>query len=302
MAKDIQSSINSELEYIEKLVNNKMDEILPGEIQGRIGENRLARAMRFSALSGGKRIRPFLVMKSADLFGVDEDCAAQVAAAIEFVHCFSLIHDDLPALDDDDERRGQPSCHRQFDEATAILAGDALLTYAFEVLADENCHKDPLVRVELIKAFSRAIGFAGMVGGQMIDLLSEERDLNIEQITRLQRMKTGELFQVSCEAGAILGKAPKGARTALRGYASNLGLVFQITDDLLDATIEINDDGTPRLDKSAEKGTYISVMGIEKSKKQASLLTHQAVEYLKPFGKDGEDLKDLAFMILERTV
>jgi farnesyl diphosphate synthase len=232
---------------------------------------------------------------------VSETCSSQVAAAIEFVHCFSLIHDDLPALDDDDERRGQPSLHKQFDEATAILAGDALLTFAFEILSHDTTHHDPLVRIELVNAFAKATGFGGMIGGQMIDLISEERDLNIEQITRLQRMKTGELFQVSCEAGAILGKAPRQLRNALRGYANNIGLVFQITDDLLDATVALNEDGTPRVDKSSEKGTYVSVLGIDKAKQQAQLLTKQAVEYLNVFGKNADCLKDLAFMILDRT-
>jgi len=293
--------LKKELDRIENLVNEKMKGLLPEEASGRIGENRLARAMKYPALSPGKRVRPFLVMKSSALFGVSESCSAQVAAAIEFVHCFSLIHDDLPALDDDDERRGQPSCHKQFDEATAILAGDALLTYAFEILSHETTHHDPLVRVELVNAFAKATGFSGMIGGQMIDLLSEERDLTIEQITRLQRMKTGELFQVSCESGAILGKAPRHLRNALRGYASNMGLVFQITDDLLDATVELNDDGTPRMDKSAEKGTYVSVLGIDKAKQQAQILTKQAVEYLNIFGKNAECLKDLAEMILGRT-
>jgi farnesyl diphosphate synthase len=293
--------LKQELERVEKLVNEKMSGILPEEIQGKIGENRLARAMRYSVLAPGKRVRPFLVMKSSALFGVSETCSSQVAAAIEFVHAFSLIHDDLPALDNDDERRGQPSCHKQFDEATAILAGDALLTYAFELLSHETTHHDPLVRIELVNAFAKATGFSGMIGGQMIDLLSEDRDLNIEQITRLQRMKTGELFQVSCEAGAILGKAPRNLRNALRGYASNMGLVFQITDDLLDATVEVNEDGTPRIDKSSEKGTYISVMGIDKAKQQAELLTKQAVEFLNVFGKNAECLKDLALMILGRT-
>ncbi len=294
-------TLKLELARIEKLVNDRMSGLLPEEISGKVGENKLARAMRYAVLAPGKRIRPFLVMKTANLFGVSETCASQVAAAIEFVHCFSLIHDDLPALDDDDERRGQPSLHKQFDEATAILAGDALLTFAFEVLAHETTHSDPTVRIELVQAFSKATGFAGMIGGQMIDLISEERDLNIEQITRLQRMKTGELFQVSCEAGAILGKAPKNLRNALRGYANNIGLVFQITDDLLDATVEMNEDGTPRVDKSSEKGTYVSVLGIDKAKQQASLLTKQAVDYLNTFGKNADCLKDLAYTILERS-
>ncbi|MDX1949068.1 MAG: polyprenyl synthetase family protein [Rickettsiales bacterium] len=291
----------SELQKVEQAVNAKMEALLPEESESRIGENRLIQAMRYSALGSGKRVRPFLVMKSASLFGVSESCALQVAAAIEFVHCFSLIHDDLPALDDDDERRGQPSCHIKFDEATAILAGDALLTLAFEVLSHETTHIDSFVRADLVHAFAKAIGVNGMVGGQMLDIMSENLSLSVEQITRLQRLKTGQLFQVSCEAGAILGKAGKNARNSLRGYASNLGLVFQITDDLLDATTEINDDGTPRKDKSSNKGTYISVMGIEKATQQAKILTEQAISHLAIFGKNADTLKELAHFVLNRT-
>ena len=257
--------------------------------------------MRYSALAGGKRVRPFLVMESASLFGVSENCSAQVASAIEFVHAFSLIHDDLPALDDDDMRRGQPSCHVKFDEATAVLAGDALLAFAFEVLSHDTTHTDPLVRANLVQAFAKAIGPKGMVGGQMIDMISEDIDLNIDQITRLQRMKTGELFAVSCESGAILGKAPQGPRNALRGFANNIGLVFQITDDLLDAVAETNDDGKPRVNKSAEKGTYISVLGVEKARMQAEILTNQAIDYLNCFDKRADNLRELAKFILNRT-
>lgn len=297
------TDLKAELSRVEKLVNEKMDALLPIEIEGRVGENRLARAMRYSALSGGKRIRPFILLQTANLFGVSESCSLMAAAAIEFVHCFSLVHDDLPALDDDDERRGQPSLHKKFDEATAILAGDALLAFAFEVLSHETTHIDTSVRLELVSCFSKSIGSNGMVGGQMIDILSEERDLNIEQITRLQRLKTGQLFQASCEAGAILGKATKTARNALRGYANNLGLVFQITDDLLDATVERNEDGTPRKNKSEEKGTYVAVLGIEKARQQATILTAQAKDYLNVFGKcqSGNMLCDLADMVLNRT-
>ena len=295
------TDLSKELERTEQLVNDKLDAILPEETEGRIGENRLCRAMRYSALAPGKRIRPFLVIQSASLFGVSENCSLQVAAAMELVHCFSLVHDDLPALDDDDERRGRPSCHKQFDEATAILAGDALLTLAFEILSHDSTHHDSNVRCELVSAFSKAIGGNGMIGGQMIDLISEERELNIEQITRLQRMKTGQLFQASCESGAILGKSSRMLRNALRGYANNIGLVFQITDDLLDATIEYNDDGSPRVDKSAEKGTYISLLGYDKARHQAEMLTEQAVDHLKTFGKSSKLLTDLAYMILNRS-
>lgn len=294
-------SLKQELERVENIVNERMSGMLPSEVEGRIGENRLAKAMRYSCLSGGKRVRPFLVMTTASLFGVSESCASQVAAAIEFVHAFSLIHDDLPALDDDDTRRGQPSLHVKFDEATAVLAGDALLTFAFEVLSHETTHSDPSVRLELISSFSKAIGYTGMIGGQMLDMISEEKELNIEQITRLQRQKTGMLFAAACEAGAILGKAPQNVRNALRGYANNIGLVFQITDDLLDAIADTNEDGTKRKDKSSGKGTYISIMGIEKARNQAQILTKQAIEYLNVFGKNADNLRDLANFIVSRT-
>ena len=296
-------NLKEEISRVEKLVNEKMDALLPTEVEGRIGENRLARAMRYSALAGGKRIRPFILLQTANLFGVSESCSLMAAAAIEFIHCFSLVHDDLPALDNDDERRGQASLHKKFDEATAILTGDALLTYAFEVLSHETTHYEPSVRLELISCIARATGANGMIGGQMIDILSEQRDLNMDQITRLQRMKTGQLFQASCEAGAILGKATRNARMALRGYASNLGLVFQITDDLLDATVERNEDGSSRKNKSEEKGTYIAVLGVDKAKQQAEILTTQAKEHLKTFGKcEGVNmLSDLADMVLNRS-
>jgi len=197
-------------------------------------EARVYDAMRYSALAPGKRLRPFLVLASANLFGVALRCALQVAAAVEMVHAYSLVHDDLPAMDNSDLRRGRPTCHKQFDEATAVLAGDGLLTAAFEVLAHPDTHGDPAVRCELVSELATAAGAAGMVGGQMIDLIAEHQNLDIGAITRLQRMKTGALIAFSCEAGAILAKAPSELRTALRGYAHDLGLAFQIADDLLD--------------------------------------------------------------------
>ncbi len=290
-----------ELEKTSNLIYDKMDDLIP-EIDGsRVGESRLSRAMRYTALSEGKRIRPFLVMKSAGLFGVSESSAAQVASAIEFIHAYSLIHDDLPALDDDDVRRGKPSCHVAFDEATAILAGDALLTYAFEVISHPSTHADSKVIAELVQSVAKAIGAGGMIGGQMIDIMSEDKELNIEEITRLQRMKTSALFAISCESGAILGKAPFTLRNALRGYAYDIGLAFQITDDLLDAQIS-NDDESQRVNKSEEKGTYVSIMGVEKSKKQTEMLCEQAISHLEVFGKSpqSELLKDLARYIVNR--
>lgn len=277
------------------LIDQKMDNLLPTEREGRIGENRLARAMRYSVMSPGKRLRPFMVIASADLFGVSRESALQVAAAVEFIHAYSLIHDDLPALDNDDLRRGKPSLHKEFDEATAILAGDALLTFAFEVLSHPSTHSDALARAELVQVFAKSAGTSGMIGGQMIDLLAEERELNIEQITRLQRMKTGALFAVCCEAGAILGKAPISLRTALRGYANDMGLVFQITDDILDA-----EAAKGRQNKSGEKGTYVSIMGMDKAKMQAKILTDQAISHLHVFDKKAECLRELARFVYER--
>ncbi len=197
-------------------------------------EARVYEAMRYSALAPGKRMRPLLVLAGARLFGVARRSALQVAAAIEMVHAYSLIHDDLPAMDDSDLRRGRPTCHKEFDEATAVLAGDGLLTMAFEVLAHPDSHGDPAVRCDLVGDLAVAAGGAGMVGGQMIDLIAERQPLDIGAITRLQRMKTGALIAFACEAGAILAKAASEPRMALHGYAHDLGLAFQIADDLLD--------------------------------------------------------------------
>jgi farnesyl diphosphate synthase len=264
-----------------------------------VGESRLAEAMRYSTLSGGKRLRPFLVLASANLFGVGKGSSIQTAAAIEFIHTYSLIHDDLPALDNDDMRRGKPSAHKQFDEATAILTGDALLTYAFEVLSDITTHSDSSVRAELVLSVARACGYRGMVGGQMMDLISDVKKMTIEETTRLQRMKTGELFAISCEAGAILGKAAHPLRNALRGYALGLGLAFQITDDILDAEGTKKGSKT-RQDKSSGKATYVSAMGLEKSRKQAQMLANQAISHLDVFGKKAQLLKELAQFVVNR--
>jgi len=293
------SSIQTLIKDCAAQVEEKMDDLLPPVVKGRVGESRLADAMRYSALSGGKRLRPFLVVESSGLFGVSKSSAFQAASAVEFVHAYSLIHDDLPAMDDDDYRRGEPSCHKKFDEATAILAGDALLTLAFEVISDPSAHSSNAVRAELVLAVAKASGINGMIGGQMIDMISEERELNIEEITRLQRMKTGALFAMSCESGAILGKAAPNLRNALRGYAYDMGLVFQITDDILDAEADAKEG---RQDKSAEKGTYISAMGIEKAKIQCEILTEQAVRHLNVFDKKADSLRELARFVATRKV
>ena len=266
-------------------------------------EARVYEAMRYAALAPGKRMPPFLVLASARLFGVARRCALQVAAAIEMVHAYSLVHDDLPAMDNSDLRRGRPTCHKEFDDATAVLAGDGLLTAAFGVLADPDTHGDPTVRCELVGALATAAGAAGMVGGQMIDLIAERQSLDIGAITRLQRMKTGALIAFSCEAGAILAKAPNELRSALRGYAHDLGLAFQIADDLLDVEGSEAETGKPvGADAAAGKATFVSILGVARARAQAELLVAQAVAHLDLFEQRAELLREAArFVITRRT-
>jgi farnesyl diphosphate synthase len=265
-------------------------------------EARVFEAMRYAALAPGKRLRPFLVLASAYLFGVSQRSGLQAAVAIELLHTYSLVHDDLPAMDDSDLRRGRPTCHKAFDEATAILAGDGLLTLAFEVLADPDTHGDPAVRVELVACLAKAAGAAGMVGGQQIDLLAEhDHTLDIGAITRLQRLKTGALIAFSCEAGAILGKAPLENRKALIGYAHDLGLAFQIADDLLDAeSTEAETGKSVGRDAEAGKATFVSILGLEGAKKQARALVEQAIGQLDSFGAKADLLRQVAHFVVER--
>jgi farnesyl diphosphate synthase len=272
--------------------------VVPPDLEARAYE-----AMRYAALGPGKRLRPFLVLAGAHLFGIERQCALQAAAAVEMVHAYSLVHDDLPAMDDSDLRRGRPTCHKEFDEATAVLAGDGLLTAAFGVLAHPDTHADPAVRCELVAALAAAAGAAGMVGGQMIDLIAEHRPLDIGAITRLQRMKTGALIAFSCESGAILAKAAAEPRAALRGYAHDLGLAFQIADDLLDVEGSAAETGKPvRADAAAGKATFVSILGVERARAQAELLIGQAVAHLDLFGGRAELLREAArFVISRRT-
>jgi farnesyl diphosphate synthase len=242
-----------------------------------------------------------MVTASASLFGVSEPFAVRVAAAIEMVHCYSLIHDDLPAMDNDDLRRGLPTCHVKFDEATAILAGDALLARAFEVLADPATHPDPRVRSDLVLDMARAAGPEGMVGGQMLDLLAEHKRLEIPEITRLQRMKTGALMIFACEAGAVLGKAGDTARLALRAYAHDLGLAFQIADDLLDLNGNQAEVGKKTgKDQKLGKATFVSLLGPEKARAQSEMLADQAVQHLELFNSGAEPLRCLARFVVTR--
>ncbi len=279
-------------------VDRMLDSLLP--IHDDL-ESRLMEAVRYSCLSGGKRIRPFLVTTSSALFGVDEGSALRAAAAVEMVHCYSLIHDDLPAMDNDDMRRGMPTCHVKFDEATAILAGDALLTRAFGVLSDPATHGDAKVRSDLVCELARAAGREGMVGGQMLDLLAEQHELKMPEVTRLQRMKTGALIAFSCEAGAILGKASDSARHALRHYAHDLGLAFQIVDDLLDVEGDAAEVGKKTgKDKDAGKATFVSLLGIEQARAQAEMLAEQAANHLEIFAETADPLRSLARFVVNR--
>ena len=265
-------------------------------------EARVYEAMRYAALGPGKRLRPFLVMAGAQLFSVARRSALQAAAAVELVHAYSLVHDDLPAMDNSDLRRGRPTCHKAFDDATAVLAGDALLTLSFEVLAHPDTHGDPAVRCELVASLAQAAGAAGMVGGQMIDLIAEHRpDLDMGAITRLQRLKTGALIAFSCEAGAILGKSPQEPRLALRGYAHDLGLAFQIADDLLDVEGSSQETGKPvGQDAAAGKATFVSILGVERARSQAQLLVDQAIRHLELFGEKADLLRQAARFVIDR--
>lgn len=280
-------------------VTRVLDDLLP---MGEGPESRVTEAMRYTALAGGKRIRPFLVVACADLFSVDRKSSMRAAAAIEMVHCYSLIHDDLPAMDNDDLRRGKPTCHIKFDEATAILAGDALLTKSFEVLADEKTHGDARVRCDLVSALALASGEAGMVGGQMIDLFAEDHKLKMPEITRLQRMKTGALIAVACEAGAILGKASENAHHVLHAYAHDVGLAFQIADDLLDVEGDEKKVGKKTgKDADAGKATFVSLLGVVRAREQAELLADQAASHLDIFEEKGKLLRELAHYVVNRS-
>jgi farnesyl diphosphate synthase len=279
-------------------VTRMMERVLPNSA---LGEARLFEAMRYGVLNGGKRLRPFLVMNSATLFGVNENCAIRAAIAVECIHCYSLIHDDLPAMDNSDLRRGKPTVHKVYDDATAILAGDALLTIAFEILADPATHEDPKVRCQLVTELAKASGAGGMVGGQMLDLVAETTELDIGAITRLQRMKTGELIAFSAVAGAILGKAPDKLYNSLRAYAHDLGLAFQIIDDLLDAEGTEEETGkSVQRDADAGKATFVTILGAERARAQANLLSEQAIRHLKVFDGRAALLEDVARFVVER--
>jgi farnesyl diphosphate synthase len=276
-----------------------MDVLLPKPVGI---EQPLIDAMRYSTLGGGKRLRAFMVLQSARLFDVEEAQALRVGAAVEFLHSYSLIHDDLPAMDDSDLRRGKASCHKEFDEVTAILAGDALQSLAFEVLIAEETHDNPLVRCQLASALASAAGASGMVAGQMMDLVAESISLPVNQVIRLQNLKTGEMFSFSASAGAIMAGVSQIKKDALKKYAEGFGLAFQITDDLLDLEGDAISMGKPvGQDAAAHKATLVSILGVEQAKYKAECLIDASISALDPWGEKAEVFKDLARYVLNRT-
>jgi len=265
-------------------------------------ESQLFEAMRYCTLEGGKRMRPLLVLTSCELFNVDYSCAVRAAAAVEMMHAYSLVHDDLPAMDDAKLRRGRPSLHCEFDEATAILAGDALQSLAFEVMADHDTHPDARIRLQLVQGLARAVGPRGMCGGQMLDLLSEKQELDVGAVTRMQKMKTGALIMFACETGAIMGKASPKHTMALRNYAHDFGMAFQMTDDLLDLMGVQQDLGKETgKDAKAGKKNFLAFMAPGEARAKAELLVDQCIHHLSVFEPSRvEVLVDLAKFLLER--
>ncbi len=294
VATDLRRQMATTAEAIE----HELDRMLPAAGPQR----RLQEAMRYAMLGGGKRLRPFLVVAGGDLFAVPLERSLRVGAAVELIHGYSLVHDDLPAMDDALTRRGRPSCHRQFDEATAILAGDALQSLAFEVLAAPATHPDPAVRGALVQKLARAAGVLGMCGGQMIDLEAEGRALTMDQVLELQRLKTGALLEFAGEAGAILGGAPEAERSMLRAYAADLGLAFQIQDDLLDVTGDAALTGKDLgRDQAAGKATVVSLLGIEGARGRLKELSSSANRQLDGLGRDVTVLRQVFEFVISRS-
>ena len=263
--------------------------------------DRLFSAMRHAAIGGGKKLRPLLAVAASRLFGIDEERAVRVGAAIEAIHVYSLIHDDLPAMDNDDMRRGKPTIHKAYDEATAILAGDCFHDLAFEILSDPMTCPEPSARAELVLGLAAASGLSGMGGGQMLDLAAEGERLDLSAITRLQQLKTGALIEFSVESACILARLPTESRTPYRGYARNIGLAFQIADDLIDHS---GDEATAGKrvgkDAGAGKATFVSLLGEDRARQQAAMLVEQSIEHLASHGEEADLLRAIAFFVTER--
>jgi farnesyl diphosphate synthase len=275
-----------------------LDALLP-RAQG--PEAQVLSAMRYAALGGGKRLRPFLTIESGRVFDADETALLRAAIAIECIHAYSLVHDDLPCMDNDDLRRGQPTVHRQWDEATAVLAGDGLLTFAFEVMADPATHPDPKMRCMLITGLAKAAGALGMVGGQMIDMLGAEHAGDIPGITRMNRLKTGALISYSVDAGAVIGCASDDGRQALARFATDIGLAFQMVDDLIDAEGAAEEAGKAvGKDAAAGKANFVTLMGADTARRQVRLLAAQAKDHLAQFGPRAKMLTQAVDFVLDR--
>jgi farnesyl diphosphate synthase len=292
----------SKLEVCRQAVDANLADLLESGITG-APDSPLAAAMRYATLGGGKRFRPFLVVETAALFGIPQAKALPVATAIECVHCYSLVHDDLPAMDDDDLRRGRPTVHKAFDEATAILAGDALLTFAFEILGRPDTDPDPATRCELVLGLASASGRDGMVGGQMLDLMAEGHPVDLRGVADIQTLKTGALIEFSVMAGAVLGRATADEQQALARYARALGLAFQVADDLLDAEGDASEVGKATLkDAAAGKATFVSLLGIEPSRNKLKELEGEAIGALHAWDSRADVLRETArFVSLRRS-
>ncbi|MEO6387692.1 MAG: polyprenyl synthetase family protein [Croceibacterium sp.] len=290
--------LGRELQRIQREVDDAFDAFLPVPEDGRA---QLVRAMRHAAIGGGKRVRPLLLVTTAEMYGTSHAAAVRAGCAIEAIHAYSLIHDDLPCMDDDDVRHGKPTVHREFGEATAVLAGDALHAFAFELLSDQETSSDPFTRIELVKCLACASGAEGMAGGQMMDIASEGAAVDLRTVTRLQQLKTGALLGAAVEMGAILGKVPEEGRAYLRAYARDIGLAFQIADDLLDHEGDEAKAGkTLRKDAGAGKATFVSLMGAEQARQQARALSQQAEGHLQGHGEEADLLRALARFVVER--
>jgi farnesyl diphosphate synthase len=275
----------AELQRVAQAVEGRLDRLLAQNRGKAPAEAKLSEAMRYAALAGGKRLRPFLLIESARLFGIEEKDALSASCALECVHCYSLVHDDLPSMDDDAVRRGRPTLHIAFDEATAILAGDALLTLAFEILSDPATHPDPAIRAELVLLLAKAGGWRGMALGQALDLSAGRQGFGIAEIAEMQALKTGALFRFACEAGAVLGRAEPSERAALVSYASSFGQAFQLADDLLDAQGDAASLGKAvAKDEARGKATLVALLGVEAAKERLWTLLQEAEAALAPFG------------------
>lgn len=286
------------IQRIQGEIDQAFDAILQVPADGR---ERLFEAMRHAAIGGGKRVRPLLLVTTAEMYGVARPAAVRAGCAIEAIHVYSLVHDDLPCMDDDDLRHGKPTVHKAFDEATAVLAGDALHSLAFELLSDPATSADPFTRAELVKCLATAGGAGGMAGGQMMDMAAEGAGLDVGAVTRLQQLKTGALLGAAVEMGAILGRVPEEGRGYLRAYARDIGLAFQIADDLLDHEGDEAKTGKAvRKDAGKGKATFVSLMGPEKAREQARVLSEQAIGHLNGHGKEANLLRALARFVVER--